>query len=71
MRLLHSVACAKYKLLIKQPAGRDIKNTDSFVFNTGFTDRMRRIKVWHLPQGLSAVGSITGPAGGTTPGRNS
>ncbi len=44
-RLLHSLSCAKYKLLLKEPAGRTISKTDKFSFNADFTDRMKRIKV--------------------------
>ncbi|KAK9815921.1 hypothetical protein WJX72_012009 [[Myrmecia] bisecta] len=44
-RMLHSLACAKYKLLLKEPAGKTIAKTDSFKANWNFTDRMRRIKI--------------------------
>lgn len=45
VRLLHSLSCAKYKILIKEPMSRNISKTDSFEFNSNFTDKMRRIKV--------------------------
>ncbi|XBJ15476.1 hypothetical protein VPH35_007366 [Triticum aestivum] len=45
VRLLHSLSCAKYKILSKEPAGRTISPNDSFEFNSKFTDRMRRIKI--------------------------
>jgi cullin 1 len=45
VRLLHSLSCAKYKILSKEPAGRSISPNDVFEFNSKFTDRMRRIKV--------------------------
>ena len=32
-RNLQSLACAKYKVLKKHPAGRDISNDDAFSFN--------------------------------------
>ncbi|WCJ26041.1 cullin 1 [Euphorbia peplus] len=45
IRLLHSLSCAKYKILIKEPNTKTISQADSFVFNHKFTDRMRRIKI--------------------------
>ncbi|KAJ0231113.1 Cullin protein [Hirschfeldia incana] len=45
VRVLHSLSCAKYKFLNKQPASKTISKTDSFEFNSKFTDKMRRIKV--------------------------
>ncbi|ONH93831.1 hypothetical protein PRUPE_8G255500 [Prunus persica] len=45
VRLLHSLSCAKYKILIKEPNTKTISPTDSFEFNSKFTDRMRRIKI--------------------------
>lgn len=48
MRLLHSLSCAKYKILNKVPNTKMISPTDTFEFNTKFTDKMRRIKVGFL-----------------------
>ncbi|KAK9839448.1 hypothetical protein WJX81_002626 [Elliptochloris bilobata] len=45
MRLLHSLACAKYKVLLKEPNTKTIGKSDSFRMNTKFTDRLRRIKI--------------------------
>ncbi|KAG2697369.1 hypothetical protein I3843_07G101200 [Carya illinoinensis] len=45
VRLLHSLSCAKYKILNKEPNTKTILQTDNFEFNSKFTDRMRRIKV--------------------------
>lgn len=45
VRLLHSLSCAKYKILNKEPNTKTISPTDSFEFNSKFTDKMRRIKV--------------------------
>lgn len=45
VRILHSMSCAKYKLLAKQPNNKTINKNDTFTFNAAFTDRMRRIKV--------------------------
>ncbi|KAF9604479.1 hypothetical protein IFM89_006801 [Coptis chinensis] len=45
IRLLHSLACAKYKILNKEPNTKTILPTDTFEFNAKFTDKMRRIKI--------------------------
>ncbi|KFK42680.1 hypothetical protein AALP_AA1G025800 [Arabis alpina] len=45
VRLLHSLSCAKYKILIKEPMSKSISRTDVFEYNSMFTDRMRRIKI--------------------------
>ncbi|KAM1207605.1 hypothetical protein COP2_008421 [Malus domestica] len=45
VRLLHSLSCAKYKILIKEPNSKTISTNDSFEFNYKFTDKMRRIKI--------------------------
>lgn len=45
IRLLHSLSCAKYKILIKEPNTKTISPNDVFSFNSKFTDRMRRIKI--------------------------
>ena len=45
VRLLHSLSCAKYKILTKEPNARTVSATDNFEFNYKFTDRRRRIKV--------------------------
>ncbi|XP_058723439.1 cullin-1 [Vicia villosa] len=45
IRLLHSLSCAKYKILTKEPSTKTISPTDHFEFNSKFTDKMRRIKI--------------------------
>ena len=45
VRLLHSLSCAKYKILNKDNNTKTVGQTDTFEFNTKFTDKMRRIKV--------------------------
>ncbi|CAK9175952.1 unnamed protein product [Ilex paraguariensis] len=45
VRLLQSLSCAKYKILIKEPNTRTVSPTDNFEFNSKFTDRMRRIRI--------------------------
>lgn len=49
VRVLQSLACAKYKILLKEPNSRMVSPTDVFTFNSGFTDRMRRVRI-PLPQ---------------------
>ncbi|KAH0784280.1 hypothetical protein KY290_003878 [Solanum tuberosum] len=44
-QLLHSLTCAKYKILNKEPSTKTIFPTDVFEFNSKFTDKMRRIKI--------------------------
>lgn len=44
-RALHSLTCAKYKILSKSPEGKTISQQDTFSVNWAFTDKMRRIKV--------------------------
>ncbi|WMV10153.1 hypothetical protein MTR67_003538 [Solanum verrucosum] len=45
VRLLHSLSCAKYKILNKEPSTKIISPTDVFEFYSKFTDKMRRIKI--------------------------
>ncbi|CAG7867651.1 unnamed protein product [Brassica rapa] len=44
-RVLHSLSCADYKILKKEPASKTISKTDSFEFNSKFTNKKQRIKV--------------------------
>ncbi|KAM0064360.1 putative cullin protein, neddylation [Helianthus debilis subsp. tardiflorus] len=46
IRVLHSLSCAKYQILIKEPTTKTICPTDIFEFNSKFTDKMRKIKVF-------------------------
>ncbi|KAG4186947.1 hypothetical protein ERO13_A08G074300v2 [Gossypium hirsutum] len=48
LRLLHSLSCAKYKILSKEPNTKTISHGDYFEFNSKFTDKLRRIKVWEI-----------------------
>ncbi|KAK2988978.1 hypothetical protein RJ640_020443 [Escallonia rubra] len=45
VRLLHSLSCAKYKILTKEPNTKTITPSDHFELNSKFTDKMRRIKI--------------------------
>ncbi|KAJ5945719.1 hypothetical protein N7454_002558 [Penicillium verhagenii] len=44
-RTLQSLACAKYRVLIKKPKGKEVETTDEFSYNAGFTDAKMRIKI--------------------------
>ncbi|KAH8705420.1 putative ubiquitin ligase subunit CulD [Talaromyces proteolyticus] len=44
-RTLQSLACAKYRVLLKKPKGKDVNETDVFSFNAGFQDQKMRIKI--------------------------
>ncbi|VFQ70077.1 unnamed protein product [Cuscuta campestris] len=45
VKLLHSLSCAKYKILKKEPSTEAILPSDMFEFNSQFTDKMSTIKV--------------------------
>ncbi|KAK4517733.1 ATP synthase d subunit [Mucor velutinosus] len=47
-RTLQSLACAKYKILVKSSKGKDILEDDSFSFNDNFSSNMARIKIQAL-----------------------
>jgi len=44
-RTLQSLACAKYKILRKEPKGRDVHESDTFTFHADFTCPLARIKI--------------------------
>ncbi|PON70017.1 Cullin [Parasponia andersonii] len=43
-RTLHSLSCAKYEILKKEPRDKTISPIEVFEFNTQFTNPMRRIR---------------------------
>ncbi|KAE9460567.1 hypothetical protein C3L33_07583, partial [Rhododendron williamsianum] len=45
VRLLQSLSCSKYKILIKEPNTKTVTPNDNFEFNFKFTDKMRRIRI--------------------------
>ncbi|XP_024174245.1 cullin-1 [Rosa chinensis] len=45
VRILHSLSCAQYKILIKKPDTKTISPNDDFEFNSKFTHRRRKIKI--------------------------
>ncbi|KAK3278080.1 Cullin-4 [Cymbomonas tetramitiformis] len=44
-RTLQSLACAKVRVLTKEPKGRNVEDSDTFIFNDDFTEKLFRIKV--------------------------
>mmetsp|Transcript_6002 Transcript_6002/g.17169 ORF Transcript_6002/g.17169 Transcript_6002/m.17169 type:complete len:735 (-) Transcript_6002:2064-4268(-) len=44
-RTLQSLACGKWRVLTKEPKGRDVNDGDTFVFNAGFSAQLYRIKI--------------------------
>ncbi|KAJ2854959.1 hypothetical protein J3B02_002417 [Coemansia erecta] len=44
-RTLQSLACGKHRVLTKEPKGRDVSDTDSFLFNSQFKSPHARIKI--------------------------
>ncbi|KAG0088979.1 Cullin-4 [Podila epicladia] len=44
-RTLQSLACGKYRVLVKSPKSKDVSDTDTFKFNEDFTASLTRIKI--------------------------
>jgi cullin 4 len=44
-RTLQSLACGKFRVLQKQPRGREVSPGDNFIFNDEFNDRLYRIRI--------------------------
>ncbi|KAI8832957.1 hypothetical protein BJ741DRAFT_579879 [Chytriomyces cf. hyalinus JEL632] len=44
-RTLQSLACGKLRVLTKEPKGRDVHSTDTFLFNHAFENPLFRIKI--------------------------
>jgi cullin 1 len=44
-RVMHSLACGKYQLLLKSPASRGVSSTDTFAFNGAFSCPMVQIRL--------------------------
>ncbi len=42
-RLLHSLSCGKFKVLLKEPAGSKIGSSDRFKVNAALTCPMRKV----------------------------
>jgi cullin-4 len=44
-RTLQSLACGKYRVLVKHPKSKDVSEKDGFSFNKDFTASLTRIKI--------------------------
>lgn len=44
-RTLQSLACAKYRVLSKDPKGKEVNSSDKFSYNANFSDKQMRIKI--------------------------
>jgi cullin 4 len=53
-RTLQSLACGKIRVLVKEPIGRDVKQTDRFSFNVKFTSERVKLKVNQIQVNQSA-----------------
>lgn len=45
VQTLQSLACAKYRILAKEPKGRDVNESDTFTYNSAFTSPLAKIKI--------------------------
>ncbi|KAI0689999.1 Cullin-domain-containing protein [Cytidiella melzeri] len=54
-RNLQSLACAKFKILRKHPAGRDVNPSDTFSFNADFTSPLQKIKISTIASRVESV----------------
>lgn len=44
-RTLQSLACGKFRVVTKEPRGKDVSASDKFLFNEDFNDRLYRIRI--------------------------
>lgn len=44
-RTLQSLACGKERVLLKEPKGKDVNDSDVFTFNLGYTSKQYRVKI--------------------------
>ncbi|RUS34385.1 Cullin [Jimgerdemannia flammicorona] len=55
-RTLQSLACAKYKVLTKEPKGKDVNTNDQFYYNADFTCPLARIKIQTVASKVESEG---------------
>ena len=48
VRTLQSLACGKFRVLTKNPKGRDVNPSDTFAFNDTFTCPLAKIKIMQV-----------------------
>ncbi|KAF9439024.1 Cullin-3 [Entomortierella beljakovae] len=57
-RTLQTVACGKFKILIKEPKSRDVEESDTFRFNSAFTDKLSRIKIQTIASRVESAAEL-------------
>ncbi|KAG0259249.1 Cullin-3 [Mortierella polycephala] len=57
-RTLQSVACGKFKILIKEPKSREISDTDTFKFNAAFSEKLSRIKIQTIASKVESTAEL-------------
>ncbi|KAI9315665.1 Cullin [Dichotomocladium elegans] len=55
-RTLQSLACSKFKILLKETKGRDINTGDKFIFNETFSASLSRIKIQTVANRVESEG---------------
>ena len=55
VRTLQSLACGKFRVLVKTPKGREVNGTDVFAFNEGFTSNLARVKIMQVASKVESV----------------
>ncbi|CAG8559367.1 4501_t:CDS:2, partial [Ambispora leptoticha] len=55
-RNLQSLACAKYKILVKEPKSKEINSDDKFFFNKDFSAPLQRIKIQTVANKMETEG---------------
>lgn len=53
---MQSLACAKFKILLKESKGRDVNPGDKFIFNEAFTGNLARIKIQTVANRVESEG---------------
>lgn len=53
---MQSLACAKFKILLKESKGRDVNPGDKFIFNEAFTANLARIKIQTVANRVESEG---------------
>jgi hypothetical protein len=63
-RVLHSLACQKFKLLVKSSESRNVLLTDCFVVNHSFNSKLRKFRVPMASLEFDSNDGASGAAGG-------
>lgn len=54
-RVLQSLACGKFKIISKEPKGREVNDEDHFTFNDSFTTPLARFKLQQIANRVETV----------------